>query len=299
MKKLLETKFSLGVLHIFLITIIVFGVFSYGIYKYKTDLNHAKLQFETTSKELTFVIENLQKHIASTTVENRDLNDFVTILKARNYDFQNEIQEINNKVSVLEKLENIDPQLLQKYSKIYFLNENYLPSELSLVEPEFLLNKDKSIQVHTKVKGYLESMIRSARADGVDITILSGYRSFGTQATLKSQYTVVYGPTSNRFSADQGYSEHQLGTTVDFTTKKSGEILTGFDSTSAYKWLNENAYKFGFILSYPKNNGYYIFEPWHWRFVGVFLATYLHDNNKSFYSVPQRDIDSYLIKIFD
>src|SRR3970282_1720772 len=128
---------------------------------------------------------------------------------------------------------------------------------------------------------------------------LSGYRSFGTQASLKSQYSVTYGSNSNSFSADQGYSEHQLGTTVDFTTKKTGETLTGFDKTPAYEWLLKNAYLFGFIFSYPKANFYYIFEPWHWRFVGVYLATYLHEQNKNFYDMPKRDIDQYLIKIFD
>jgi D-alanyl-D-alanine carboxypeptidase len=87
---------------------------------------------------------------------------------------------------------------------------------------------------------------------------------------LKSQYRVTYGAgTANSFSADQGYSEHQLGTTVDFTTPKVGGTLTGFDKTDSYKWLQNNAYKYGFILSYPSSNGYYIFEPWHWRFVGL------------------------------
>ena len=142
--------------------------------------------------------------------------------------------------------------------------------------------------------------MRATRAEGIDISVLSGYRSFGTQASLKSQYSVTYGAgTSNKFSADQGYSEHQLGTTVDFTTKKTGEPLTGFDKTPAYEWLLQNAYRFGFILSYPKGNAYYVFEPWHWRFVGVYLATYLHDQNKYFYDMPKRDIDQYLINIFD
>ncbi|PJC82708.1 hypothetical protein CO006_02150, partial [Candidatus Roizmanbacteria bacterium CG_4_8_14_3_um_filter_35_14] len=61
----------------------------------------------------------------------------------------------------------------------------------------------------------------------------------------------------------------------------------------------ENAYKYGFILSYPKQNTYYQFEPWHWRFVGMTLATKLHDTNQYFYNLAQREIDLYLISIFD
>ncbi|MEK7495870.1 MAG: D-alanyl-D-alanine carboxypeptidase family protein, partial [Patescibacteria group bacterium] len=68
---------------------------------------------------------------------------------------------------------------------------------------------------------------------------------------------------------------------------------------AARLWLTENAYKYGFILSYPKQNTYYRFEPWHWRFVGVALATKLHDGNKYFYDLSQREIDQYLVSIFD
>jgi hypothetical protein len=53
------------------------------------------------------------------------------------------------------------------------------------------------------------------------------------------------------------------------------------------------------VLSYPKNNKYYIYEPWHWRYVGVSLATWLHDNGKYLYDVDQREIDEYLLTIFD
>ncbi|MDP2648876.1 MAG: D-alanyl-D-alanine carboxypeptidase family protein, partial [bacterium] len=95
------------------------------------------------------------------------------------------------------------------------------------------------------------------------------------------------------------YSEHQLGTTADFITTGLGGQLDGFGDTAAYQWLLGNAYRYGFVLSYPKDNGFYIYEPWHWRFVGVKLATYLHNNNMNFYEMDQRDIDAYLADIFD
>jgi D-alanyl-D-alanine carboxypeptidase len=117
---------------------------------------------------------------------------------------------------------------------------------------------------------------------------------------LKSTYSVTYGAgTANRFSADQGYSEHQLGTTLDFTTPATGLVFSKFEKTSAYAWLAENGYTYGFVLSYPKNNTYYQYEPWHWRFVGRGLAAKLHADGKRFYDLDQRDIDSYLISFFD
>lgn len=111
---------------------------------------------------------------------------------------------------------------------------------------------------------------------------------------------MIYGTGANAFSADQGYSEHQLGTAVDLTVANQDPVLDiKFDSTAAFAWLTNNAYRFGFILSYPKNNSYYQYEPWHWRFIGIALATRLHSENKYFYDLDQRDINTYLPSIFD
>lgn len=129
--------------------------------------------------------------------------------------------------------------------------------------------------------------------------VISAYRSFGAQSTLKSAYTVIYGSSANKFSADQGYSEHQLGTTIDFTTSKLGANFITFEKTESYTWLLQNAYRYGFILSYPENSDYYIFEPWHWRFVGKGLALQLHNENKNFNDLNQREIDEYLGSLFD
>ena len=143
-------------------------------------------------------------------------------------------------------------------------------------------------------------MLDDATEAGLKLRIASAYRSFKTQESLKTSYKVTYGTTSaNKFSADQGYSEHQLGTTVDLTTASSGALSSSFEKTTEFKWLTQHAYKYGFVLSYPKNNKYYIYEPWHWRFVGVKLATMLHEEKLYLYDVDQREIDTYLISIFD
>ena len=138
-----------------------------------------------------------------------------------------------------------------------------------------------------------------ARSSSIDIEVISAYRSFGTQTEIKSTYKIIYGLGSNQFSADQGYSEHQLGTTIDFTTSEVGSSYVGFEKTEAYQWLQDNAYKYGFILSYPEDNTYYQFEPWHWRFVGTSLAEGLYKEGKNFYDLDQREIDRYLLFFFD
>lgn len=208
---------------------------------------------------------------------------------------------ISDTVDVLDKLRTLDGQLLKKYSRVYFLNENYMPEELATIPKEFTYLENREYTVHADTLPFLTNLLKEAKEDGVELFVNSAYRSFDEQAALKGQYSVVYGAgTANQFSADQGYSEHQLGTTVDFmTTGLNGQLQQGFDATPAFEWLQKNAYRYGFILSYPKGNTYYMYEPWHWRFVGQDLARYLHGNGKNFYDLDQRDVDTYLADIFE
>lgn len=214
--------------------------------------------------------------------------------------YKDQVGSITGTVSNLQKLSKTDPQLLAKYSKVFFLSENYAPARLTQVPDIYKYSEGKTINFLTEAWPYLQRMIDDAGNAGVKIYVSSAYRSFDEQSALKKDYKVVYGAgTANQFSADQGYSEHQLGTAVDLIAPGLGGQLDGFDGTTAYSWLLANAYRYGFVLSYPKNNKYYVFEPWHWRFVGVKLATYLHNENFNFYDLEQRKIDEYLISVFD
>lgn len=217
----------------------------------------------------------------------------------KNESFSAQIGQIAGTVGRLDKLSKTDEELLQKYSKIYFLNENYVPGLLAPIPANFIFEAGKKVQIHSKVLPFLESLIKAAESEGVSLKIISGFRSFGDQSSLKSSYSVTYGTGANKFSADQGYSEHQLGTTIDFTTETLGLNFTNFSKTESYEWLVNNAYKYGFIISYPEGNSFYQFEPWHWRFVGKRLAERLREEKQNFYDLDQRKIDAYLINIFD
>ncbi len=207
------------------------------------------------------------------------------------------VDEAAKSVKLFKKRAEADEMLLAKYSKIFFLNEHYVPAKLSLIPTEYTQN-GKSLQIRSEVLPYLTAMLDEMKQEGLDPKIVSAYRSFYQQAELKGRYLQVYGEGANKFSADQGYSEHQLGTTIDIIND-SNRLTLDFENTPEFEWLQENAWRYGFILSYPKGNGYYIYEPWHWRFVGVALAKYLHDNKKHFYDLDQNFIYNYLIDIFD
>jgi zinc D-Ala-D-Ala carboxypeptidase len=245
-------------------------------------------------------IAELASQLSLTAEELDELEDDYRKERNKNEDFEDQIKDIAGTVSDLDKLSKTDEELLQKYSKVYFLNEHYIPEKIVEIEKKYLYNEALTKYAHGKVEPYLTEMIDDALADGVKIWVSSAYRSFDEQASLKGSYTVTYGSGANAFSADQGYSEHQLGTTFDFTTEGiGGGLVTAFENTPAFAWLQKNAHKYGFTLSYPKNNAYYVYEPWHWRFVGEDLAEDLNEAGKSFYDMDQREIDKYLIKIFD
>lgn len=262
-------------------------------------LQEVKTTLENTTKEAQIQKIELEGLLAQAEHTNTVLSEALDIERAKVGDYEEEIEDITKTVDTLEKLSKTDKELLQKYSKVYFLNEHYEPSRLRDVPEKYLYDKNKPEQILRDVYPYLKDLLEEALDDGVTIRVASGYRSFEEQTSLKTNYKVVYGAgTANQFSADQGYSEHQLGTTVDFTPA-NGPAFVNFESTPEYAWLLEHAYKFGFVLSYPKGNAYYQFEPWHWRFVGEDLARDLHKDGKYFYDMDQRDIDKYLISIFD
>jgi len=254
-----------------------------------------KEELATTTEKLALAI-NQRDQIGLLYNETADKYN---LEKSRMDEFNTQVSNIKGTVTTLEKINATDEELLKKYSKVYFLNENYKPESLAKIDQSYGFSAKENYLFNARTLPFLKSMMSVAKADGIDISVISAYRSFDEQSNLKSSYKMIYGAGANKFSADQGYSEHQLGTTVDLTTAKVGASFEGFENTDAYKWLLKNAWTYGFILSYPKNNQYYEYEPWHWRFVGRELAKKLHDDGKNFYDLDQREIDKYLASFYD
>jgi D-alanyl-D-alanine carboxypeptidase len=166
----------------------------------------------------------------------------------------------------------------------------------------------------------LESMVAAARADGVDLVVLSAYRSFSEQQSIfesnvqRSMYRAEgIVPRADaeraveRFSARPGYSQHQLGTAIDFTTAQIGYGLGArFAETNTGRWLLEHGWEFGFVFPYTESaepRSGYRNEPWHVRWVGRPLAEIMHRDgylNASFpiaddYVLAVREIMAYKV----
>lgn len=272
-----------------LAVVAVVSLAGYQYYKTYTTLKQTEATLASSQKDNADLTKNLETATQQLNAE-----------RERNDRLEEQVTGIADTVGTLDKLSKTDPELLKRYSKVYFLSENYVPKSLVTIPARYLSDKTKEQKILTDVWPQLERMLDNATRGGNPLLIASAYRSFGEQSTLKSGYKFSYGAgTANQFSADQGYSEHQLGTAIDFTTPKLSTNFDTFAKTPSYTWLLDNAHKYGFILSYPDRNTFYVFEPWHWRYVGVDLATMLHNTKRYFYGIPQRDIDAYLVKLFD
>ena len=126
----------------------------------------------------------------------------------------------------------------------------------------------------------VQRMIVDSRNDGVELLILSGYRSFSAQQLAWNITERDFPDRVHLLVAQPGHSEHQLGTTIDFGSPDFGrEFTKEFANTPEGVWLRENAHAYGFTMSYPED-GFAItgfeFEPWHFRYVGVENATKLN-----------------------
>ena len=114
---------------------------------------------------------------------------------------------------------------------------------------------------------YWRQMVAAAEDDDIRLLIVSGFRSVDYQARLIRKKMNAGQSISDilEVNAAPGHSEHHTGCAVDIATPGSRPLTEEFETTGAFRWLTENAAKYGFSMSYPRNNpGGFIYEPWHW-----------------------------------
>ncbi len=170
-------------------------------------------------------------------------------------------------------------------NKEYKVPSDYEPEDL--VEPNvaFSFNyKDEKRMLREEAAKQLELLFKGAKRFGYELLGVSGYRSYERQKTLYEFNLMKYGyEYTQKYSAMPGTSEHQTGLAIDISCKSMGGILrTTFADTKEGKWVQNNAYKYGYVVRYANNKTDltgYAYEPWHIRYVGYDLAKYLHDNN--------------------
>lgn len=165
-------------------------------------------------------------------------------------------------------------------NKYYYLDNNYTPKNLVNVSSKHGTGKLKK-----EVYEAFKLMYNDAAKDNLYLYISSPYRSYNRQNVLYNTYVKKDGKSkADTYSARPGYSEHQTGLAFDLGTAENHDI-NEFVESKEFKWMKNNAHKYGFILRYPYGKKYitgYIYEPWHYRYVGIDAATYIYNNNITF-----------------
>ena len=222
-----------------------------------------------------FRIDNLKRYLDYDIMEVKSIYDISNIKKDFNYEdvvtyvnanLDKEYYSSDNLISN-EDASKIDV-LVNKYHK---LDENYEPSDLTIIDSKYASGTQK-LRKEAKIK--FEEMASDMAKENLKIYAGSTYRSYTYQKGLYDRYVKKDGfAAAETYSARSGYSEHQLGLAVDIVNGKWDYLS---ENDKEYDYLVKNSYKYGFILRYPRGSEYvtgYMFEDWHFRYLGIELAT--------------------------
>ena len=168
--------------------------------------------------------------------------------------------------------------LVNKYN---YLDKDYVPKNLEKISTVYALSNMKLVE---NAKEAYEEMAKDASKSKLKLVILSSYRSYDYQVDLYNRYAKKDGKEkADTYSGRPGFSEHQTGLAFDIYNGKT--TYTKFESTKEFDWMQENAYKYGFILRFPKEKELetgYQYESWHYRYVGKDIAKEIYDKDICF-----------------
>lgn len=221
-------------------------------------------------------IDNYDGNITKKVIVKNTINNKKTGIYEITYtvkDTSNNRMSVKRKVTVKEKTIEVsgqEPQI-EVRDKITYVNG------ILLVNKTYSLPSNYDPKVNEEALSHLKQMQADAKAVGLNIPLVSGYRSYSTQEALYNKYVKKDGETlANTYSAKPGHSEHQTGLAFDI-----GSVDRSFANTNEAKWIENNSYQYGFIVRYPKDKTDitgYIYEPWHVRYLGLENAKKVYES---------------------
>lgn len=240
-------------------------------------------EMEKAKKELKYYKDENAKEYEEYRQKNPDLS-IEKVITNVNIGLNNKYYT-NTKPS---KYLNTEKILVNKYN---YVTEDYIPENLQIVSSKY---SSKTVKLVSYAKEAFEELAAAAEKENYTINAMSSYRDYAYQNTLYNNYAKKDGyDNADTYSARPGYSEHQTGLAVDIDNKK--EYFTNFEKTKEYEWMQNNAYKYGFILRFPKDKVLetgYEYESWHYRYVGKEIAKYIHDNNMCYEEYYAQNLDN-------
>ena len=238
--------------------------------KVLTDEEEKLKKLKNINKKLSyFKTDNLDRYI-NYKEDNPEKSD-EQIIKDVNMNLDKEPYEDAMKVTNL----NNNLILVNKYN---YLEEDYVPNNLKSINRRYALSGMKLVK---EAKEAFEDLSSDAAQEDLKIVAMSSYRSYDYQVDLYNRYARSDGKDkADTYSGRPGFSEHQTGLAVDVYDQELN--YTNFGKTNEFKWMQKHAHEYGFILRFPEGKEEetgYVYESWHYRYVGVKVATYIKEND--------------------
>jgi len=301
-----KRKLKKGVKILFVILVVIgilsyYGIKEYKQYLYEQTIEYKLLQKEYPIEDINIILEKLDEDYINTLLEEDSEYDsnLAVFLNEKYYLRKNldrylEYKKKNPKkeASVVVKLvntnrdsdyyENIKPtdtskDILMLVNKYNYLDEDYVP-ELVNVSSSYAYADNK---VRPEVLEAFINMANAAKDEDIVLVINSSYRSYDDQMAVWTSRKNLSGiQKADQYAARAGFSEHQSGLAIDIAQFNSTE--SDFENTPAFTWLSNHAHEYGFILRYPLEGEEYTgysYESWHYRYVGVDVATKVKEEN--------------------
>ena len=296
------------VIIIFLFIGIYSGIHLYKNYKYKQSYEYKLITHGYSKNDTKLLLKNFKSNKEREFFLNQEVNDaFIKIIKEKYYlkkNFSNYIKYLKNnpRKNIEMIVRDVNVHLDHKFyevkfntdtskdiemmvNKYYLLDEKYAPDDLVYISQKYAWGDKNSKQVRRVCYDAFIEMWNSAMESDIYLMINSSYRSFNEQKKVYDSFEKERGKNyADSIAARPGASEHETGLALDIFSIKNSNKKTFEDSPEAL-WLKDNAYKFGFVLRYPKgkeNITGYDYEPWHYRYVGKKAAKYCYENDITF-----------------
>lgn len=235
------------------------------------------LDFNQAYKEPGFTAtDNYDGDITNKVIVKNNVN----IKKTGTYKVSYKVSDLNGNFEKKERIVIVKEKtdsVVKETPKIEVIDGITYVNGILLVNKTYHLPSNYDPKVNKEALEALKEMQADCQAIGLNIPLVSGYRSFETQKKLYGNYVKRDGEKiANTYSAKPGESEHQTGLSFDV-----GKVDSSFANTKEAKWIDENAYLYGFIVRYPKNKTNitgYIYEPWHIRYLGKKTAKMVYES---------------------
>ena len=307
-KKKVKRLITLVIVIIVLVIGGIVGTNIYNDYKYKQTFEYKLLEKEYKIDEVNILLNKLKDNEIEDILNRDYINNLSNIVNEKYFLYKNLDRYItyykkdpgvslSNIISLVNtnrdgeyygdtKNADTSKDILVLVNKYYFLDEDYEPSNLTNISSTYAFEGNI---LREDVFEHYKAMYNEAKAHDINLVINSSYRTFKDQENVWTARKNAYGTKSaDSYAARPGFSEHQTGLALDINEYPTSE--SDFENTDSFKWLQEHAHEYGFILRYPKSTDDkpyeditgYSYESWHYRYVGKDIATKIKNENITF-----------------